>query len=370
MSIFVSSGEASGDHYIAEVARRLRAAGSDEELWGMGGGESRDAGVDVLWPAEKLQLLGLTEVFSAIPMLFRLRNEMVDLIMERQPKAVVVCDSPDYHLRVLAKLKSRGYRGRVFYISPPSVWAWRKGRVKQLKRYVDENLPLFKFEHDYLCEHGCTSFWRGHPFAEEFRHEEKLVSPPAVGKVVFLPGSRRSEIKSLLPIMRETAGRLAERGYESMFSVAPGLASDVRAKMIEEFKRDGVAFYEGPGRSLMRGAACAVAASGTVTLEALLAECYTVVAYKLSPISAFAALLLIHIKWFAVPNILADAEVFPELLQWNATADNMTRAVLDWLENREAMRDEKKKLMAKARALLGDDGAYDLWCERITGVSA
>ena len=114
MSIFISSGEASGDHYTANLAKRLRAGGYSGDIWGMGGVESREAGIRVEWHGERLQLLGLTEVISAIPSIFALRNEMVERILTESPEAVIVCDSPDYHMRLISKLRSRGYRGRIF----------------------------------------------------------------------------------------------------------------------------------------------------------------------------------------------------------------------------------------------------------------
>ena len=144
MSIFISSGEASGDHYTARLAMKLRERGYSGDIWGMGGVESRNAGVRAEWNGERLQLLGLTEVFSAIPSILALRREMVERIIERAPEAVVVCDSPDYHMRLIAKLRARGYRGKIFYLSPPTVWAWRSGRANDLRRDVAECLPLFK----------------------------------------------------------------------------------------------------------------------------------------------------------------------------------------------------------------------------------
>ena len=123
MSIFMSSGEASGDHYAAQLTKTLRASGYSGDIWGMGGIESRTAGLRAEWHGERLQLLGFTEVLSAIPSIFALRNDMVERIMDAAPNVVIVVDSPDYHMRLISKLRSRGYKGKVFYISPPAVWA-------------------------------------------------------------------------------------------------------------------------------------------------------------------------------------------------------------------------------------------------------
>ena len=353
----------------------LRAGGYDGDIWGMGGVESRAAGIRVEWPGERLQLLGLTEVVSAIPSIFALRREMVARILDSSPEAVIVCDSPDYHMHLISKLRSRGYRGRVFYISPPSVWAWRSGRANDLRRDVDECLPLFKFEHEYLLSRGCVSNWRGHPLVEEFR---KLASEPSPAEglfdrermVAFLPGSRRSEIRALLPMMREAAAALAARGWQPVFSVAPGLNPAVRDSMMAEFTRDGIPFYDGPGHDLMAAARCAVGASGTITVESLLLGCYMVVTYKLNPLSALVARCIIKTPYYAMANILAGGEMFPELLQEKATVKNILDRTLAWLEDGGGFREEAERTMARARLTLGEEGVYDFWSRRIMEVSA
>ncbi|MBQ9881496.1 MAG: lipid-A-disaccharide synthase [Synergistes sp.] len=370
MSLFISSAEASGDHYTAALAKKLRACGYDGAIWGMGGAEPRGAGVDVLWPGERLQLLGLTEVLPAIPSILSLLSEMTDTIVRRKPDAVVVCDSPDFHMRLIAKLRRRGYGGRIFYISPPSVWAWRSGRAEALRRYVDVCLPLFQFEHEYLLSRGCCSRWKGYPLLEEFRRGAELSAsdypvPASERMVAFLPGSRRSEINKLLPIMRESAERLAAEGWSPVFSVAPGLNPAVRDSMIDEFTRSGVSFYTGPGRELMKRACCAVGASGTITVESLILGCYMVVTYKLNPISALVARCVIKTRRFAMANILAGCDMFPELLQEKATAENITECALAWLNGSSEFRAGIKDTMARAMRTLGEEGVYDFWSEEI-----
>lgn len=370
MSIFISSAEASGDHYTAALAKKLRARGYDGGIWGMGGAEPREAGIDVMWPGERLQLLGLTEVLPAIPSIFALLSEMTETIIRRAPDAVVVCDSPDFHMRLIAKLRKRGYSGRIFYISPPSVWAWRSGRADALRRYADVCLPLFEFEHKYLLLRGCRSRWKGYPLLEEFRRgagAEALSDPvPASDRIVaFLPGSRKSEINKLLPVMRESADALAAAGWHPVFSVAPGLNPAVRDDMISAFTRAGVNFYTGPGRVLMERACCAVGASGTITVEALILGCYMVVTYKLNPISALVARCVIKTRRFAMANILAGCDMFPELLQEKATAQNVTEKTLAWLDGSSEFRAGIKDTMARARQTLGEEGAYDFWSEEI-----
>ena len=375
MSIFLSSGEASGDHYTANVARTLRNAGYQGRLWGMGGGESRAAGVDVQWDGEKLQLLGLTEVISSIPSIWAMGRDIVHQVLKAGPDCVVVADSPDFHMRLISWLRRDGYQGKIFYISPPSVWAWRSGRAEDLRRNVDECLPLFRFEHEYLLSRGCRSFWKGYPMLEEFSAETiRKNLPPQLASdkklVAVLPGSRRSEIKYLLPVFEKCAGVLASRGWHPVFSVAPGLNGDVRESMLARFKDNGVDYYEGPGRELLAAAACAIGASGTVTVESLLLDRYMVVAYRLNALSALIGRFAIKTKLFAMANILAGTDMFPELIQERATVDNILKYTLAWLEGGQEQRASVVKMMEDTRRQLGETGVYETWAERIREAAA
>lgn len=370
MSIFLSAGEASGDHYTANLAANLRSNGFKGELWGMGGVEARSSGMKLEWEGDRLQLLGLTEVLAAIPSIYSLLNEMTARIIEREPEAVVVCDSPDYHMRLIARLRAKGYKGRIFYLSPPTVWAWRSSRADDLRDWDVECLPLFEFEHKFLLNRGCKSHWLGHPLLEEFRAEAN--KPPLLAgrfdrerTVAFLPGSRRSEIHALLPMMQEASQVLAERGWQPVFSVAPGLNPTVRENMIEKFENKSIPYYDGPGHNLMAVSRCAVGASGTITVESLLLDCFMVVTYRLNPLSALAARFLIKTPYFAMANILAGCELFPELMQGRATRENIVRSTLAWLEDGTCQEDTIKK-MNEARLMLGSAGVYDFWSRIIT----
>lgn len=370
MSIFLSSGEASGDHYTANVALALRAAGYDGELWGMGGVESRGAGVRLEWAGDKLQLLGLTEVLTAIPSLFAMGKDIVRRVLKERPECVIVADSPDFHMRLIKMLRDGGYGGRIYYISPPSVWAWRSGRTESLRQYVDECLPLFEFEHDYLVSRGCRSFWVGYPMLEEFSQQVIRQSMPDFlasddRLVAMLPGSRRSETSKLLPVLERSAEALECRGWHPVFSVAPGLNPAVRESILERFKKNGTDYYEGPGRHLLSAAKCAIGASGTVTVESMLLGCYMIVTYKLNPFSAMIGRRVIRTKNYAMANILAGCDMFPELMQENATVENILKCSLAWLDGTDEDRAARTAVMERTRAKLGEPGCYKKWAERI-----
>ena len=363
----MSAGEASGDHYIAALAKTLRHSGYAGDIWGMGGVEARESGIRTAWHGERLQLMGFTEVLHAVPSILALLKEMTDKIIEEAPAAVVVVDSPDYHMRLVSRLRSQGYAGKIFYISPPAVWAWRKSRVHDLRRTIDMCLPLYEFEHDYLVSKGCRSGWIGSPLLEEFAGGEysKENLPSALsqdGKLVaFLPGSRASEIKHLLPTMEEAASRLKAEGWHPVFSVAPGLDPRVRAKLLERLSAEGIDFYEGSGRDLMATANCAIGASGTITVESLILGCYMIVTYKINKLSALLAKMIIKTPYFAMANILCGSELFPELIQDDANVENMLGCAREWLNGDEKLRAEVMSKMERARKKLGSQGVYKYW---------
>lgn len=376
-SIFVSAGEVSGDHYVAQVYERLRAQGFDGRVYGLCGDEARRAGVEGLWRAERLQLIGVAEVLGSLGDILRLKREMHDDIMARAPKAIVFVDSPDFHLPLMRVLRRSGYGGKIFYISPPSVWAWRSYRVRDLARHVDECLPLFKFEHDYLTQRGIASYWIGHPMLEEFadRHADRRSILAKISGdfdrasdapiVALFPGSRRGEIEQLYPILSELYDALRSRGYRPVFSVAPGLsehASDILTGRIEAV---GQCSYRGAGRDLMAVSDLVAGSSGTATIEALLLQKYMVVLYKVRPLSALIGKLLLSHLFFALPNLLAGEMFYPELIQENATAENARREAFAWLEALPEARAAKEARMRGLLEKMGRRGAYDYWTERI-----
>lgn len=371
--IFVSAGEVSGDHYIARLADRLRAMGCGARLRGLCGSESSAHGAESVWNAERLQLLGITEVFASLRDIFALKAEMVREIVRTSPAAVVLVDSPDFNIPLVKAARRDGYRGKVFYISPPSVWAWRSYRVKYLRSYIDECLPLFKFEHEYLVGAGCASRWIGHPLVEEMGDLEvdRASVLASVGMkddaraIAFLPGSRGSEIRALAPILADICEPLEREGYSPIFSVAPGLSRGASDELVDMLESRGYRYWRGSGVDLMASCCAVVGASGTATAQALLLRKFMVVLYKVSAFSAFVGRLVLRNRFFAVPNILAGEMFFPELIQGGARADRALDAISKWLDMPRAERESYDRRMDALAGLMGDRGALDLWAGRV-----
>ncbi|MDR1514959.1 MAG: lipid-A-disaccharide synthase, partial [Synergistaceae bacterium] len=339
----MSAGEVSGDHYIARLSLKLRSLQYPGDICGLCGAESSSAGVEALWRSERLHLVGVSEVVGSIADILKLMGEMKRFVMSEQPRALIFADSPDFHLPLIRRLRRAGYGGKIFYVAPPSVWAWRSYRARDLIKYVDECLPLFGFEHEYLEKTGVVSSWIGHPLVEEFAdlniHPQSVADRIVKGVrafdrdrvVALLPGSRRSEIEQLCPVLASVAAELASQGFSPVFSVAPGLSEGARNFLLGRLGEAGEHYYEGPGRDLMALSKAVAGSSGTATAEALLLRRYMVVMYKMKPLSAFIGRLLLSHLFFALPNLLAGEMFFPELIQGEATPEAVTRELMAWL---------------------------------------
>jgi lipid-A-disaccharide synthase len=299
-------------------------------------------------------------------------------IIDTGPDAVLVADSPDFHLPLIRSIRRRGYRGKIFYVAPPSVWAWRRYRARDLVRFTDICFPLFAFEHEYLTGVGVDSRWTGHPLAEEFAGFSVSRSdviknikgdPPGERDVIvaLLPGSRRSEIEPLYPVLSGLYELLGQNGVKAVFSVAPGLSGPTGGFLKQRLEKRGERFYEGPGRNIMGAADIVVGASGTATAEALLLRRYMVVMYKVRPLSYIVGRLLLSGIKFAIPNLLAGEYFFPELIQGRATARNAHAEVQRWLDMDSRARGDAMARMEGLIQKMGSPGVYDFWAGDILG---
>jgi lipid-A-disaccharide synthase len=312
-----------------------------------------------------------------------LKGEMFREIMKNRPAAVVVADSPDFNLRLIKSLRRGGYDGRVYYISPPSVWAWRSYRTRDLAAYVDECLPLFKFEHDYLIQKKCNSLWMGHPFMDEFGdwggNRDKILSEITGGGsapidrdkiVAMLPGSRLGEFEQLWDALFEVYGELENRGYCPVFSVAPGLSERARDNLMSRLNSSGLRRYDGRGVDLMSVSHLVVGSCGTSTAQALLLGKYMVALYKMRPLTGWIGRFLLHNAYFSIPNLLANELICPELIQWAVTPENAKKFALEWLDAPSSWRAERLGRIDELKGLMGRPGVYDFWAGRIMGAQS
>ncbi len=347
------AGEASGDRLGAGLIRSLRAGPVEVEVAGVAGPEMRKAGCRAMLESSEFAVMGLAEIVRHLPRLWMLRRRLLRQLGEFRPDVFVGVDSPELNLALAGRLKRRGVR-TAQYVSP-SIWAWRSGRTRRIRRNCDRVLCLLPFEPALLREKGVEAVFVGHPIADEQPPERSGQSLPArEGNllVALLPGSRSSEISRIGPAIARAAAWLAERRPGVRFSTAAA-SGQGREQFDAILKRlaPGVEVRREPGnaRDLLARADLAAAASGTVTMEAMVCGCPLVVAYRVAPLTAWIARLfrLLKTPYIALPNILAGRKLVPELLQGRARGETLGAELLSLYDDsgaRHAMRAEFARL--------------------------
>ncbi|SMG29848.1 lipid-A-disaccharide synthase [Dethiosulfovibrio salsuginis] len=359
MSIFLSCGEASGDNLLSSLALSLREQGYHGPLWGMGGPSSQAAGVECLWPSSELHIMGITQALKALPRLNGLADRICDEIIRRKPSKVVVADSPDFHIPLVRRLRRRGYGGKTIFLSPPTVWAWRKGRVVPLRELFDLCLPLFGFEDRYLRSYGVTSSWIGHPMVDSFGPPSP---PPGDGVVALLPGSRKSEVSSLLPVLLDLSRGLKKAGLRPVFSVAPSFHGAFRDDLLK--KLQGQKVFTGDALDLIERSDLVVGASGTVAVEAMMARRFMVVLYRSGALEWFVYRNFIKLPYISIPNVMTGRSLFPERLQDRCNPSAIWGDIRSFMASK-CRRERVYRGLDLARSKMGSPGAKVFWAKSV-----
>ena len=343
MSIALAAGEASGDQLGAALAQALWQRQTSLEIMGVTGPAMQAAAVSSVASIDQLSVMGLTEVLGHLPRLVRFRRGLRRHMLNSNVSFFVGIDAPDFNLGLARQLRRRGLA--TAQLVAPSVWAWRRYRIKKIVRSVDLLMTLFPFEPQHFAGSGLDVRFVGHPLADELpmmpdqtkaRATLNLNADAAI--VALLPGSRSAEIQRHAELVVETAQRLqkADASLTTILLLA-------QPQHIEQFKAAagvdpvdvGLWCFSGQTRAGLTAADVAVAASGTVTLEALLCKTPMSVFYRLSPSSYWLAQRLVQTRWVALPNVLANDDLVPERLQDQAGAEILAADALAWLEQQD-----------------------------------
>ena len=369
-SIFISAGEASGEHYgalvISALKKQLAAAGQSAEFFGMGGERMAAAGLDCVVRSEEMAVMGLTEVVRHLPRIWREYRKLKKSIRTRRPSVAVLIDFPEIHFRLAKELHRLGIP--VLYFVSPQLWAWKKHRIKLVRKYIDRMLVIFPFEEPFYRNQGVQAEFVGHPLAElpppavthaQFAAEYGL--DPAKTWIGLLPGSRPREIRDLLPTILRAAQILAERSAEhatTSFEFVIPLAPTLNAKQRDEVRRLVEAHGSGlsvrlvnEARATLLHARASIVASGTATVEAALIGNPFVVVYRVSALTYAIAKRVVKVPHVAMANLIAGKRVVPELIQRDFTPENILRALEPLLHDgppRQSMMEE----LARIRGLL------------------
>lgn len=358
------AGEPSGDRLGASLIRAIRERAPDAVCVGVGGPDMRAAGLDCLLPTETLTMNGFAEPLRRLPELLRLRGRLRDQLLGRDIDAFVGIDYNVFNLSLEKALKRRGV-ATVHYVSP-SVYAWRRGRLKRFHRSMDRMLALYPFEPPLYADAGVDAVFVGHPLADEIREQtdpgparRALGIPPEAPLVLtVMPGSRRSELEALAPDFLRAAARVARQRPGTRILV-PVLDAEAAAR-IERLAAGmhlEVRVLMDDSRRALAAADLVLVKSGTGTLEALLTGRPMVVAYRVGPWTWRLLRRLVHSPRIALPNLLAGEALVPELLQDAATPAALAEALLGQLEDWPRRRDRFRALAADLRRDAGGRAA-------------
>lgn len=355
--IWINSGEVSGDMHGAGLVRAMREKNPDLEFTGMGGDFMRSAGVDIAHSMEMINLVGITEVFSALPRLIRLLFRIRKDFKVKKPDALILIDCPDFNFLLARMAKKLGIP--VYYYISPQVWAWRKGRVKFLQKKVRKILCILPFEQDFYRENGVEADFVGHPLLNQLDLETLDKIEPDPNKIAIFPGSRKKEVRALLPQFAAAALALKKifPKLEFSLSLAPHMDKDLVTSLWP--KELGAKLVPPEERhTLMRESAFILAASGTVALEAGLVGTPAIIAYRVSPVSFAIGKMVVDmdIKYISLPNLILNEPLFPELLQEDANGETIAAYAVNWL-TASGVLEYKRNRLADLRNMLGSHDA-------------
>ena len=341
MKIMMSAGEASGDMHAAAIAAEIKREYPDADIFGMGGDNMRNAGVRIIYDIGNLGIIGVVEVIRHLSLFFKLRTFLRHAMMEEKPDVVVCVDYPGFNMKIAHVAKELGIP--VVYYIAPTMWAWHKGRAKNIVRDVEHVASIFPFEAEAYREAGARVTFVGHPLADTVKasmsYEEAMMffgGDRVKKRILLMPGSRKNEVEKLLPAMLKAADILTEK-CECQFFLSR--AGTISSEFIQGFLKNA-----------------------SPRLDIIVTA--TVLVYRLSAITWFLAKHLVRVEYAGLPNILLHKEVTPELLQDKVTAGNIAEVVLPWLTD-EVKRQENIRELKSVRAVLGEGGAVRRTAELI-----
>lgn len=358
--LFLVAGEASGDMQGGLLAEALRARDPGVRLDGIGGEAMERAGVDLFRRSDEMGVTGIFEVLAHLPRLIRLLDAVAQRIVDLRPDAAILIDYPDFNLRLAERLHRRGIKV-IYYISP-QVWAWRGGRIETIRRTVRRMIVLFPFEEALYRKAGVPVTYVGHPLVDRVRParpRDEVRSSLGLREgerlILLMPGSRRSEIARIAPVLDEARRRLAVRSdLRWVLALAPNLrAGDLPESMGSdpELQVRSDETYD-----LLAAGDLAVVASGTATLEGAILGTPMVVVYRMHPVSWAVARRLVRVEHVAMANLLAGKRIVPELLQGDANPARLAQEILRLIDDETLLRETRAALL-RAAAALGGGGA-------------
>jgi len=357
----ISAGEASGDRHAAALVRHLTGMAPNLSFFGLGGPQMAEAGVELTAEAGQVSVTGLFEVIPSLGRIIRAQKALRRALAAERPRALILVDFPDFNF-LLARAARRLDIPVIYYIVP-QIWAWRRGRVKFLKKNVSRLIVILPFEEDWYRQRGLKTFYAGHPLADlpplDPDHRTRFLAGlgldpdrPVVG---LLPGSRTNEIKRTMPLLAGAARLLLKQrpGLSFLLPMAPGRKPEELEGWLNGLP---AVLVQGRAREVLAASRAALVCSGTATLEAALARTPLVMFYRISPWTYLLRSFVPMVDTFSLPNLIAGRRVVAELIQGQASPRNLAAEVLPLLDD-GPRREEMLSSLAEIGTRVGGPGA-------------
>lgn len=335
MKIFVSTGEVSGDLHLSYLIKEAKKLDNNVEFYGVAGKYSKDAGATIIQDIDELAIMGFTEAVKKYTYLKSKAEEYLDFIRKENIKKVIMVDYGGFNLKFLELLKNEIEDIEVFYYIPPKLWIWGEKRIDKLK-LADHIMVIFPWEVDFYKKHNINAVYHGNPFVERYREIERRGD-----KILLLPGSRKQEIKSLMPEFL----RLIRKNSNEKYILK--LSSKEHLKWIDENLTELTNLeicYDVSLDTSVKESKIAIAASGTVILELALLGIPTIVVYKTNFINYFIAKYILKVGFVSLPNLTLNEEVFPELLQKRCNFIEIEKNMKTVLENLDSVQEKIQRI--------------------------
>lgn len=363
--IMIIAGEASGDLHAAKLVKAVHAQQADIRFYGIGGRSMREAGVDVLVDSKELAVVGLVEIWAHRKVIFGALDLMREKLASDRPDMLILVDYPEFNLRLAKTAKQLGIK--VFYYISPQVWAWRQYRVKKIRQLVDMMAVVFPFEEAFYTQHHVPVRFVGHPLVDEVRasapaaqlrrefgfEEDALV-------IGLFPGSRRSEVRRLLPIILQSAACLQKQYPQVRFllPLASTLETDDLNVYLQDYGHLNIQIIQHRTYDVMAACDLIITVSGTVTLEIALMGTPLIIINKVNWLTYLLVHRMLKIDHIGLCNIVANKRIAPELIQHDATAGNICQTAASLVDNPQAREDMRNEL-AGIENMLGTRGGID-----------
>lgn len=361
-SILIIAGEASGDLHGASLINELKILDPKIHLFGIGGVNMHNAGLELLYHSNQLNFMGFVEIIKHIPFIKKVQKHIINEVIKRKTKYAILIDYPGFNLSIAKKLNQLGVK--IFYYISPQVWAWGKGRVKKIKKLIFKMFVLFPFEEKFYKQNGIDAEFVGHPLikkinAHSFLSKEQLFEKFGLDKskeiLLLLPGSRKHEVSFIFPPIYSAAEKIS-KSFNLQIVVA--CSNSIEESYLKQIvTSDNYTIISGLTYDLMKYSKFGIIKSGTSTLEAGLLGLPMIIVYKANYISYLIGMILIKVKNIGIINILSDRTIVPELLQSEVNEKNIIKIVSDLLSDSNKITLMKQELSLLSQKLGNKDSS-------------